>query len=196
MKRVLYVLLCIALVLITQSCSDKPESATLRIEMNKSVRTVSPERENMEIYGYRVVAIGPDGKESTPRYTYYTYINLDNLSVGEWTIKVYGFNKDRTDICYGEEKISLTAGKNSAKVNVDQLIGKGSMSLTLKWDGTAFPKAKSVSVTLNSQDGEEISLFPSEPSNCSVVIVKDNMDTGSYKFTAKLYTKSVNQTGR
>lgn len=186
MKRVLFALLCILLALTFQSCSDEVESATLRVEMNKSVRTVSPERENMEIYGYRVVTVGPDGKESAPRYTYYTYINLESLSVGEWTIKVYGFNKDRVDICYGETNVSLIAGKNSAKVNVDQLLGKGSMTLTLKWDDKAFPKAKSVKVTLNAQDGTEISVFPSQESNNSVVIVKDNMDTGSYKFTAKL----------
>ena len=162
MKRVLFALLCILLALTFQSCSDEVESATLRVEMNKSVRTVSPERENMEIYGYRVVTVGPDGKESAPRYTYYTYINLESLSVGEWTIKVYGFNKDRVDICYGETNVSLIAGKNSAKVNVDQLLGKGSMTLTLKWDDKAFPKAKSVKVTLNAQDGTEISVFPSQ----------------------------------
>ncbi len=192
MKRVLYVLLCVVMALSFQSCNDKVETATLRIEMNKSVRTVSPDRDNMEIYGYRVVAIGPDGKESTPRYTYYTYLNLDNLSVGEWTIKVYGFNKDRVDICYGEETITLTAGKNNAKINVDQLVGKGSMTLTLNWNDTAYPKAKSVKVTLNAQDGTEISLIPSEPNNCSVVVSKDNMDTGSYKFTAKLLDSDGN----
>lgn len=186
MKRVFYVLLCILLALSVQSCNDNVESATLRVEMNKSVRTLSPLRENMEIYGYRVIAVGPDGKESDPRYTYYSYINLDNLSVGEWTIKVYGFNQDRVDLCYGETTVYLTAGKNSAKVSVDQLVGKGSLTITLKWDDKAFPKAKSVFVTLTAQDGTEISLLPSEPSDNSVVIVKDNMDTGSYKFTAKL----------
>ena len=160
MKRVLIILFCVLSALIMQSCSDKPEGATLRVEMDKSVRTVTPERDNMEIYGYKVIAVGPDGKESAPRYTYYTYINLDSLSVGEWTIKVYGFNKDRVDICYGETNVSLIAGKNSAKVNVDQLVGKGSMSLTLKWDKVAYPKAKSVKVTLNAQDGTEISLMP------------------------------------
>ena len=61
MKRVVYVLLCILLALSVQSCSDNVESATLRVEMNKSVRTLSPLRENMEIYGYRVIAVGPDG---------------------------------------------------------------------------------------------------------------------------------------
>lgn len=186
MKRVLFVLLCVMLALSVQSCSDEVESATLRVEMDKSVRTLSPSRENMEINGYRVVAVGPDGKERAPRYTYYSYINLDNLSVGEWTIKVYGFNQDKVDLCYGETTVYLTAGKNSARVSVDQLIGKGSLTINLKWDATAFPKAKSVLVKLTAQDGTEISLLPSEPSNNSVVIVKDNMDTGSYKFTAKL----------
>ena len=186
MKRVLFVLLCIMLVLSVQSCSDKVESATLRVEMDKSVRTLSPLIENMEIHGYRVVAVGPDGKERAPQTTNYSYINLDNLSVGEWTIKVYGYNQDNLDLCYGESTVKLTAGKNSARVYLDQLVGKGSLTIYLKWDAAAYPKAKSVSVTLTAQDGTELSILPSEPNNNSVVIVKDNMDTGSYKFTAKL----------
>ena len=74
MKRVLIILFCVLSALIMQSCSDKPEGATLRVEMDKSVRTVTPERDNMEIYGYKVIAVGPDGKERAPRYTYYTYM--------------------------------------------------------------------------------------------------------------------------
>ena len=56
MKRVLFVLLCIMLVLSVQSCSDKVESATLRVEMDKSVRTLSPLIENMEIHQYHLTA--------------------------------------------------------------------------------------------------------------------------------------------
>ena len=98
--------------------------------------------ENMEIHGYRVVAVGPDGKERAPQTTNYSYINLENLSVGEWTIKVYGYNQDNLDLCYGETTVKLTAGKNSARVYLDQLVGKGSLTISLKWDAAAYPKAK------------------------------------------------------
>ena len=93
MKRVLFVLLCVMLALSVQSCSDEVESATLRVEMDKSVRTLSPLIENMEIHGYRVVAVGPDGKERAPQTTNYSYINLENLSVGEWTSRYMGITK-------------------------------------------------------------------------------------------------------
>ena len=192
MRRFLIVALCSILAFFAISCKAEPESATLRIEMDKGVRTLSPERENMEINGYKVIAVGPDGKENTPRYTYYSYINLDNLSVGEWTIKVYGFNKDKVDICYGEATVALSAGKNSLRINVDRLIGKGSLSLTLKWNTEAFPNAKSVSLSLKAQDGTVVDISSSNPENGSVVIVKDNMDTGSYALTAKLLDREGN----
>ena len=129
MRKIIAGILCILAIVAFSSCSDAPESATLRIEMDRKIRTVTPEKENMEVYGYRIILTGPDSKEAEPRYTYYSYINLDGLTVGRWKIKVFGFNKERVDVCQGEKDLDLTAGKNSVTVKLDQLIGKGSFTL-------------------------------------------------------------------
>lgn len=191
MRRSIIIVLCIAL-LLAVSCKEAPEGATLRIEMDRKIRTVAPEKENMEVYGYKVILTGPEGKESAPRYTYYSYINLDGLTVGVWKVKVYGFNKERVDVCYGEVETTLTAGKNSIKVKLDQLVGTGSLALTLKWDEYAFPDAHSVRVTLKASDGTDIALFPSTPSRGRVIITKENLETGSYALTAKLLDSNGN----
>ena len=192
MRKIIAGILCVLAIVAFSSCSDAPESATLRIEMDRKIRTVTPEKENMEVYGYRIILIGPDSKEAEPRYTYYSYINLDGLTVGRWKIKVFGFNKERVDVCQGEKDLDLTAGKNSVTVKLDQLIGKGSFTLAMVWDTESFPDAEAVSVSLKAQDGTEIAVTPSKPTVGKSIVTKDNLDTGSYSFSAKLLDSKGN----
>ena len=72
MRKIIAGILCVLAIVAFSSCSDAPESATLRIEMDRKIRTVTPEKENMEVYGYRIILTGPDSKEAEPRYTYYS----------------------------------------------------------------------------------------------------------------------------
>ena len=65
----------------------------------------------MEVYGYRIILIGPDSKEAEPRYTYYSYINLDGLTVGRWKIKVFGFNKEQM-VQFLDEHFNEVTDKN------------------------------------------------------------------------------------
>ena len=62
------------------SCKAELETATLRVEMDSERRTLKPDEKEMSIYGYKVIAVSPDGKESDPYYTYYSYINIDGLN--------------------------------------------------------------------------------------------------------------------
>ena len=107
MKK-LFIVLCVLLTLVGFiSCETQTETATLRVEMKNSRRTIQPGEDNLEIYGYKIVTVSPDGKESEPYYTYYSYLNLEGLNVGKWSIKVYGFNSDRYKKCGNIQKSTL-----------------------------------------------------------------------------------------
>lgn len=192
-----FITLCILLSLIAiltgVSCKAEKESASLRIEMRSSRRTVKPDDEAMEIYGYKVITISPDGKESDPYYTYYSYINLDGLSVGKWKIKVYGFNSARKDLSYGEGEISLIAGKNTIAISLDELIGNGDLKLTLKWDENVIKNVKTVHTVFKSQSGNEIVLSPSTPSDGESTIYHTNLAAGSYTLQAELIDSDGNK---
>lgn len=189
MKNVLVFFLSILIIFSFLSCETERETATLRIELNKRNRTVKPEEESMEIYGYRIIAIGPDGKESNPHYTYYSYLNLDGLNVGKWKIKVFGFNSERKDLAYGEGEISLVSGKNTIAISLDELIGNGNLSLLLKWDEVVFKNVKYVHTMFKSQNGKEITLSPSTPKNGESSIIYENLPSGSYDLQIELRDK-------
>lgn len=189
MKNVLVAFLSILMLFSFLSCQAETETATLRIELNKRNRTVKPEEESMEIYGYRIITVGPDGKESNPHYTYYSYLNLDGLNVGKWKIKVFGFNSERKDLAYGEGEISLISGKNTIAISLDELIGKGNLSLSLKWDEDVFRNVYYVHTMFKSQNGKEITLSPSTPRNGESTIIYENLPSGSYDLQIELRDK-------
>ena len=154
MKK-LFIVLCVLLTLVGFiSCETQTETATLRVEMKNSRRTIQPGEDNLEIYGYKIVTVSPDGKESEPYYTYYSYLNLEGLNVGKWSIKVYGFNSDRKDIVYGEGEISLIAGKNTIAISLDELVGEGDLSVLLDWSESGVDGVTTIDTVFKSQDGK------------------------------------------
>ena len=190
MKKALIILSIMLALLIVVSCKSESETATLRIEMNSSRRTVAPDDEALEIYGYKVITVSPDGSESDPYYTYYSYINLDGLNVGKWKIKVYGFNSKREDLAYGEGEIDLIAGKNTLSISLDTLVGEGDLSITLDWSETSLVDIKTVNTVFKSQDGKEIALYPTTPQNSKSTITAIGLPAGSYTLQISLHNSS------
>lgn len=189
MKK-LFIVLCVLLTLVGFiSCETQTETATLRVEMKNSRRTIQPGEDNLEIYGYKIVTVSPDGKESEPYYTYYSYLNLEGLNVGKWSIKVYGFNSDRKDIVYGEGEISLIAGKNTIAISLDELVGEGDLSVLLDWSESGVDGVTTIDTVFKSQDGKEIILSPSSPVNSQSTISQLNLPAGSYTLQVSLLDK-------
>lgn len=186
MKKLLFVSLIVISLLLIVACEPEAERATLRIELKNTRRTISPEKENLEIYGYKIIAVAPSGKESEAYYTYYSYLNLDGLSVGKWKIKVYGFNSERQDIAYGEGEISLISGKNTISISLDTLVGSGDLSLTLDWSDSGLEDVKTVHTVFKAHDGKEIILTPSTPVNSKSTITYTNLASGSYTLQIEL----------
>ena len=195
MKKLSLVLIVLLSLLALVSCDTaEVESATLRIEMNNSRRTIGPEdSENLDIYGYKVIAVSPDGKESEPYYTYYSYINLEGLSLGTWTIKVYGFNSDRQDLSYGQGEISLISGKNTLSVDLIDLVGEGDLSVTLDWSASGLENVATVKTVFKDQGGKEITLTPSTPVGYQSTIIHTNLPAGSYTLQVELLDRDGNK---
>ena len=190
-KLSLFLIVLLSLIALASCDNAEVESATLRIEMNSSRRTIGPEdSENLSIYGYKVIAVSPDGKESKPYYTYYSYINLEGLSLGTWTIKVYGFNSKRTDLSYGEGEISLISGKNTLSVDLIDLVGEGDLSVTLDWSESGLENVYSVKTVFKDQSGKEIKLTPSTPVGYQSTIIHTNLPSGSYTLQVELLDRS------
>lgn len=197
MRKIFALILLIAILALSFSCKNEATTTTLRVELNKGTRTIAPNDSSMEITGYRIIPTGPDGKAISTRYTYYSYCNLENIEFGKWTIEVYGFNSNRVDIAYGREEIVVSSTNNTIRVNVDKLIGKGSLSLTMTWNKDEIT-SPSLKLYLKSQDSTESEreLLPSvTASEGRAQVEATGLAAGSYTLRGELYDNGVKISG-
>lgn len=187
-KAIICVLLAFTLV-VAIACKDEPDTGCLRVELDKGYRTISPTDASMDIVGYRIVPTGPDGKQGSVRYTYYSYCNLENISLGKWKLEAYGFNKDRIDVAYGCAEAMVTHEQSSAVIKVNKLIGEGSLSLDFFWDKASVknPLLKLYLKSKDSTDGEK-ELNPSiTASEGKAVLMEQKLAAGSYSLRGELF---------
>lgn len=198
MRNKLVILGCLCLFTIGLiSCSEEPTTSTLRVELDKGTRTISPSDGSMEIIGYRIVPTGPDGKEASTRYTYYSYCNLENLAYGKWKIEAYGFNSDKIDIAYGSTEVMITGGDNKTVINVHKVIGKGDLSISFTWDKTKI-KDPVLNLYLKAQDNSqpEIELSSSiTKSEGKASLEHPNLQAGSYTLRGELLDSDTKVAG-
>ena len=187
-KNLMISVMCL-IILLAFGCKSEPATGSLRVELDKGYRTISPTDSSMDIIGYKIVPTGPDGKQASIRYTYYSYCNLENLSLGKWKLEAYGFNKDRIDIAYGSVDAMVTNEQTSAVIKVNQLIGTGSLMLDFLWDKTNLSNPN-LKLYLKSKDSttEEKQLTPSiTASEGKAVLIENELKAGSYTLRGELF---------
>lgn len=137
MKKSLFVLVCLSLLLVLFSCS--PDSgngtATLNIVINSAVRAIEPNI-SLKTNQYNVTLYSPDGtvmefslnKEVTET-------SKKDLPVGTWTAKVDALNADGTVIGTGTASAELKANQTgTVYVTVSEVSGEGTLTVTIDGD--------------------------------------------------------------
>lgn len=193
----LFIFLMCLLLLLAFGCKSEPTTGSLRVELDKGYRTISPADSAMDIIGYKIVPTGPDGKQASIRYTYYSYCNLENLSLGKWKLEAFGFNKDRIDIAYGYTEAMVTSEQSSTVIKVNKLIGTGSLVMDFVWDKNNISSPDLV-LYLKSKDSteEERQLSPSiTASEGKATLIENELPAGSYTLRGELFDKNKKVAG-
>lgn len=185
-KRTLPTLILFFVLILLSSCAEENQFSTLRLQLDKGTRTISPEESAMEICCYKILLTSPEGKQWGERLTYHSYCSFEDLYPGKWNIKVYGQNSNRVDLASGEIDVDLKEGDNSAYVVVDNLLGKGSLEVRISWDASKV-RAPSLSLLIEKQ-GEEIALnSPSiDSEKGEAILIVNDLDSGSYTLRGEL----------
>lgn len=180
---VLLSLLCIL------GCHTETVNTTLRIEMDRGTRTISPDLSHMEVISYRIILTDPYGSAMSEKLTYHSYCTFEKLYPGKWKAEVYGQNTAGTDIAFGEKEIELADGPNSTTINVDKLIGKGSAKIEIKWDPDKIssPTLKLFLAKQGEQE-TEITAPAADRVKGSAELVLNGLDSGSYMLRGELYS--------
>ena len=185
----LAIFILIAALLLLAGCKEESHFSTLRLEIDKGTRTISPNESSMEICCYKIILTDPNGDEWGERLTYHSYCSFDDLYPGKWKIEVYGQNTSRESLAYGAIEVTLKEGDNSAYVEVNQLIGKGSLDVRITWDPSKVQNPElSLFLAKQGEKEEKIATPTLDKIKGEALLILNNLDSGSYTLRGELYS--------
>ena len=148
--KTLTVILLLALAVLA-SCEEAQDYATLRVNLQKD-RSIVPEDYPLEITSYRVSGTGPSGASFSVETSRET-VSLEGLVIGEWNLLAEGLNSRGDTLVTGETVHRLSATNGSTVIVLKDLVGEGSLSITLSWDPERLSGTPSVEMELTPQYG-------------------------------------------
>ena len=122
------------------SCQEEElsgASAKLSIRLSDrsmEARTIMPASALMQTRKYRVSGTGPGSASFGPLDSLESTIDVENLSVGQWTITAMALNAEGNEIASGSGEFNIGRGQNEVTVVLDQMTGSGQLRLNLDWN--------------------------------------------------------------
>ncbi len=193
MRKHFAVLLALLISLALLSCKAGESTTSLRVNIDRGKRTISPTASQLNIQTFVIYTTGPDGKSGIQKTVYSDSTTLEGLKIGEWTIRVEGKNNDGTIIATGENKIMLSAANNLIEVSLTDLYGKGNLDLEFRWDNNRITNTK-LEASMKAQGSDEVIMLTDKlikNSDYTYSLQMSSLDAGSYVMTGSLYSDST-----
>ena len=179
------------------SCEQEADHATLRVNLRQD-RSIVPADFPLEIDSYRIIGDGP-GSESFNVETSKETISLEGLVIGEWTIEAEGLNANNDVLVTGSTTHRLSAANGSCTIILEDLVGTGSLEISLNWDPERISGEASIELELTPQYGERetetLVLTSFDENSGSAEYTGSGYPAGSYVLSARLYDGNVQVAG-
>ncbi len=193
MRKHFAVLIALLISLALLSCKAGESTTSLRVNIDRGKRTISPTASQLNIQTFVIYTTGPDGKSGIQKTVYSDSTTLEGLKIGEWTIRVEGKNTEGTIIATGENKIMLSSANNLIEVSLTDLYGKGNLDLEFRWDNKRITNTK-LEASMKAQGSDEVIALSDKlikDSDYTYSLQMSSLDSGSYVMTGSLYSENT-----
>lgn len=193
MKKQFAVLIALLISLALLSCKAGESTTSLRVNIDRGKRTISPSASQLNIQTFVIYTTGPDGKSGIQKTVYSDSTTLEGLKIGEWTIRVEGKNTEGTIIATGENKIMLSSANNLIEVSLTDLYGKGNLDLEFRWDNKRITNTK-LEASMKAQGSDEVIELSDKlikDSDYTYSLQMSSLNSGSYVMTGSLYSENT-----
>jgi hypothetical protein len=112
---------------------------------------------------------------------------LHSLPIGKWEFEAIGYNCDDRKIVKGSVETSITSQNQNIELELDQLVGSGSLDLTFSWDEEQTYGSVKVELTLREFDETIVKTTNNIVDSASFATIFDDLDAGFYSLEAKLF---------
>jgi hypothetical protein len=174
------------------SCPEQIQSdtGTLLLQFNNQLprmTTLFPEID-MNPTSYDIVGDGPGGRSFEETSTGEP-VEIENLFIGEWTIKVTAKNEDGIAIGYGEKTVTVKPAETvNSEIWIRLIGGLGNFILTVTWDDNLVSDAQMTGVMTASWDEELVyELDFVKDATAPLAIAEQELENGFYSLEFAFY---------
>ena len=187
--------ICLFLLFLLFSCDDKTYSSTLTLNINqkniKKDKSILPEDIPLDVTQFTITGQGPNKNDTFKINTSEDKTVIRGINIGEWDLFAVGKNKDGLILVSGETTITITTEATSAIIELDQLVGSGTMSIEYNWNPSLVTNPK-LELDLRNQNNEKIIATPTSINyDLGVATFESVAKAGSYILNSKLYDGDV-----
>ena len=150
----------------------------------------------LDIDYYTISGVGPEGQLLSSTNSASTTITIDNLLVGNWTFEATAYNASDIPLASGSIDTYIYGSTNTITLNLDEVVGSGSMHLDFSWNTEQVTSDTDFVFTLTDQSGTQVT---GVTINTDILggtsTVTKNLDAGFYTFSAILSHSDVQIAG-
>lgn len=194
-KHFMYFTIIILSSIFLLSCDDKPYSSTLTLNVNqkniKRDKSILPEDIPLEVTQFTITGQGPNKNDTFKINTTEKKTIIKGINVGEWDLFAVGKNKNGLLLVSGESTITISSEPTNAIIELNQLVGSGSISIEYNWNPSLVNNPK-LELELRNQDNEKLIAIPTSIDyNLGTATYESVAKSGSYTLNSKLYDGDV-----
>ena len=185
----LFVLMMI-LVISFAGCKEEPGRSSLHLTMQRNEeqnRSILPQDTPLEVSRYAVTGTGPQGSTFELQSTNPT-MEVEGLLMGNWDIVAVGQNKNGVNLVSGSTTCSLTSEPTNALIELNSLVGTGTMNVQFSWDKTKISNP-SIDLWVTDPEGIKTKVNPTTSNYINgSVYYSAAYPAGSYMLQGRLYS--------
>ncbi|MFA6682036.1 MAG: hypothetical protein WCS35_08380, partial [Sphaerochaeta sp.] len=182
-----FVLMMIIVISIA-GCKEEPGRSSLRLTMQSNDdqnRSILPEDTPLEVSRYAVTGTGPQGSTFEMQSTNPT-MEIEGLLMGNWEIIAVGQNKNGVNLVSGSTTCSLTSEPTNALIELNSLMGTGTMNVQFTWDNTKISNP-SIDLWVTDPDGIKTKVNPTTSNYINgSIYYSETYPSGSYILQGRL----------
>lgn len=185
-KSILLVFLIFILLTLLGCTESNTADITIHLQQNHLLNSRSIGPENKEIAYYKISGQGPKGANFSNIYFESGVCVLHSIPIGKWQFEAIGYNCDDRKIVKGSVETSVALQNQDIQLELDQLVGSGSLDLTFNWNEEQTYGVIKVEFTLKEFDETLIKTESNLVSTATFKTTIENLDAGFYSLEAKL----------
>ncbi|NBK20475.1 MAG: hypothetical protein EOM68_00400 [Spirochaetia bacterium] len=189
--------LMMILVVSFAGCKEEPGRSSLRLTMQRNDdqnRSILPEDTPLEVSRYAVTGTGPQGSTFEMQSANPT-MEVEGLLMGNWEITAVGQNRNGVNLVSGSTTCSLTSEPTNALIELNTLMGTGTMNVQFTWDKTKISNP-SIDLWVTDPDGIKTKVNPTTSNYINgSVYYSETYPSCSYMLQGRLYSGTTSVAG-